>query len=259
MMAATDDRAALELVHQGWTHIQLQRPQAAWACWHRALRRAAEFPAAKQALATLESALELPAAARAVYRFRSPRDAAARARWSERLPGSGLEDLESAAGVFASLAGADPGDGAAAYNQALCLAWLGRNAESIAALERAVGILAETDFDHAVEAWTLAEVLRQGGGAEPLADDLSYAWIIDGAGDEARSSSIADLDARSLGRTRCKAQVVLGIHYTARADRLNPALTDVKWIVRRICECSKGPRYSIKTHCNCNTTARGHA
>jgi tetratricopeptide (TPR) repeat protein len=185
MMTTTDDRAALELVHQGWNHLQLQRPQAAWACWQRALRRAAEFPAAKQALATLESALELPAAARAVYRFRSPRDAAARARWSEGLPGSGLEDLESAAAAFASLAEADPGDGAAAYNRALCLAWLGRNTESIAALDRAVGILAESDFDHAVEAWTLAEVLRQGGGAEALADDLSYAWIIDGAGDEA--------------------------------------------------------------------------
>src|SRR5262245_22779827 len=82
----------------------------------------------------------------------------------------------------------------------------------------------------------------------------------DGAGDDrARSSSIADLDARSLGRTRCKVQVVLGIHYTARADRLIPALTGVKWIVRRICECSKGPRYSIKSQCNCNRTARGHA
>jgi tetratricopeptide (TPR) repeat protein len=185
MMTTTDDRAALELVHQGWNHLQLQRPQAAWACWHRALRRAAEFPAAKQALATLESALELPAAARAVYRFRPPRDAAARARWSERLPGSGLEDLESAAGVFASLAGADPGDGAAAYNQALCLAWLGRNTEAINALDAAVRNLAGTDFDHAVEAWTLAEVLRQGAGAEALADDLSYAWIIDAAGDEA--------------------------------------------------------------------------
>jgi len=80
----------------------------------------------------------------------------------------------------------------------------------------------------------------------------------DGAGDEARSSSIADLDARSLGRTRCKVQVVLRIHYNARADRLIPGLTGVKWIVRRICECSKGPRCSIKTECNCNSTARGH-
>jgi len=50
----------------------------------------------------------------------------------------------------------------------------------------------------------------------------------DGAGDEARSSSIADLDARSLGRTRCKVQVVLRIHYNARADRLIPGLTGVK-------------------------------
>src|SRR5262245_58787309 len=83
----------------------------------------------------------------------------------------------------------------------------------------------------------------------------------DGSGDgnRARSSSIADLDARSLGRTRCKVQVVMGIHYNVRADRLIPVLTRVKWIVRRICECSKGPRYSIKSQCNCNSTARGHA
>src|SRR5690349_20301664 len=104
MTAATDDRAALELVHQGWNHLQVHRPLAAWACWQRALGRAREFPAAKQALATLESAQELPGAARAVYRFRPPRDAAARARWDQRLPGSGLEDLESAAAAFASLA-----------------------------------------------------------------------------------------------------------------------------------------------------------
>jgi tetratricopeptide (TPR) repeat protein len=185
MTATTDDPAALALVHEGWSHLQLQRPLAAWASWHRALRGGAEFPAARQALSTLESALELPAAARTVYRFRSPRDAAGRQRWSEHLPGSGLEDLDSAAAGFASLAAANPGDGAAAYNLALCLAWLGRNSESIAALDHAVGILADGDFDQAVEAWTLAEVLRQGGGAEARADDLSYAWIVDGAAPEA--------------------------------------------------------------------------
>src|SRR5262249_8461722 len=86
-------------------------------------------------------------------------------------------------------------------------------------------------------------------------DQAGQASTGDGAGDgnRARSSSIADLDARSLGRTRCKVQVVLGIHYNARADRLIPALTGVKWIVRRICECSKGPRCSINTQCNCNS------
>ena len=59
---STESAAALELVRQGWSHLQHRRPQAAWAAWHRSLRRAPEFPAAQRALATLESALELPAA-----------------------------------------------------------------------------------------------------------------------------------------------------------------------------------------------------
>jgi tetratricopeptide (TPR) repeat protein len=185
MTAMTEDQAALELVHEGWSHLQLQRPLAAWASWHRALRRAPAFPAATQALATLESALELPAAARAVYRFMPPADAAARTRWKQRVPdvgnsnGNGDGNLDDAAAAFASLAAADAGDAAAAFNEGLCFAWLGRNTEAIAALDRAVRVLAATDFDRATMAWMLAEVLRQGGGAEALADDLSYAGIID--------------------------------------------------------------------------------
>jgi tetratricopeptide (TPR) repeat protein len=185
--AMTHEQAALELVHQGWSHLQHQRPQAAWAAWHRALRRIPGFPAAQQALATLESALELPAAARAAYAFQSSTDAVARARWREHFPAIGLEDLDSAATAFAALAAADPTDGAAAYNEGLCLAWQGRNSDAIAALDRAVRLLAPAAarFERAVEAWTLAEVLRQGGDAEALADDLSYAWIVAIPGPEA--------------------------------------------------------------------------
>src|SRR4051794_9248739 len=99
-MTPTTDPAsdeALALVHQGWTHLQLQRPQAAWASWHRALRRVPDFPAATQALATLESAGELPAAARAVYRFQAPRDAMRRARWDSKFQGRDHEQLDDAA------------------------------------------------------------------------------------------------------------------------------------------------------------------
>jgi tetratricopeptide (TPR) repeat protein len=178
---STESAAALELVRQGWSHLQHQRPQAAWAAWQRALRRVPEFPAAKQALETFESALELPAAARAVYRFRPPEGAAARARWNERFSGRAPDDLADAVAAFATLAADDPADAAAAYDEGLCLAWLGRNREAIGTIDRAVRLLASTGFDRAVEAWTLAEVLRQGAGAEALADDLSYAWVIDPA------------------------------------------------------------------------------
>ena len=47
-------------------------------------------------------------------------------------------------------------------------------------LDRAVALDAGPAFEPAVEAWTLAEVLRQGDGAEPLADDLRFACILDG-------------------------------------------------------------------------------
>ena len=182
---SSESAAALELVHQGWSHLQRQRPQAAWAAWQRALRRVPEFPAATQALETLEAALELPAAARAGYRFQPPEGAACRARWNERFAGRAPDDLDDAVAAFASLAAADPADAAAAYNEGLCLAWLGRNREAIGALDRAVRLLASTGFDRAVEAWALAEVLRQGGDAEPLADDLSYAWVIEPADPDA--------------------------------------------------------------------------
>ena len=43
---------------------------------------------------------------------------------------------------------------------------------------------ADEDASKAVEAWTLAEVLRQGGGAESLADDLRFACTYAWSGDE---------------------------------------------------------------------------
>jgi tetratricopeptide (TPR) repeat protein len=179
-----DRPTALSLVHDGWNHLRLQRPLAAWASWQRGLRVAPDDPAARQALATLESAPELPAAARASYRFQAPptADAARRARWDARLqPGRGLDDLAVAADTFAALADDDPGDADARLNQALALAWLGRNAEAVATLDRALAALATSDPGRAADAWTLAEVLRLGAGAEALADDLRYVRTVEWA------------------------------------------------------------------------------
>lgn len=181
-MAATPD--ALSLVHEGWDHLKLERPLAAWACWQRALRIEPDQPAARQALDRLAQAPELPASARKEYRFRNPSDPARRARWDAAFRGRDLSDLAVAASAFAGLANEDPTDPDAPYNQALCLAWLGRNAEAIAALDRAVGLRAGSDPEGAAAAWTLAGVLRQGGGAEELADAVRYAveWEGDPAG-----------------------------------------------------------------------------
>ena len=172
--ASTDPAAApaLALVHEGWNHLRQQRPLAAWACWRQALRAEPEQPAATHALAVLASAADLPEAARAEYRFLTPVGTDQRLRWDGELRSRDLGDLAIAATAFDRLA--DGGDGRARFNQGLCLAWLGRNAAAIAALDQAVQTLAEAEPGVAVDAWTLAEVLRQGSGAETLADDLNH-------------------------------------------------------------------------------------
>lgn len=169
---------ALAWVHRGWDHLRRQRPLAAWASWNRALRIEPDQPAATEALAILAGAEDLPASARTVYRFRPPIGDDRRARWDAHFRGRDLAELEPAAAAFAELADADPDDSAARYNQALAFAWLGRNVEAIDALELVVATDAPRDFEVAVHAWMLAEILRQGAGAEVLADDLDHALVL---------------------------------------------------------------------------------
>src|SRR5262245_20678677 len=170
---------ALALVHEGWNHLRLQRPLAAWASWQRALRIVPGFTAAAEAIARLEAASDLPAIARTVQRFRATEAADRRNRWDAQIRGRNLEDLSDAADLFGRLASDDSSDAAAWFNRGLCLAWLGTNHEAISCLDQATRLDCEGAFDRAVAAWSLAEVLRQGAGAEPLADDLRYVWIID--------------------------------------------------------------------------------
>lgn len=170
--------AALALVRRGWEHLQLQRPLAAWACWQQAARLKPGDPAAVEALDRLARSAVLPDAAKAAHRFRPPVGEARRARWDAAMRDRDLSDLVAAATTFDVLAAADPADSAARFNRGLCLAWLGRNVAAIAALDRVIRLDAEADFEGAVAAWTLAEVLRHGAGAEELADDLNYGGSI---------------------------------------------------------------------------------
>jgi hypothetical protein len=170
--------AILDLVQEGWEHLRLQRPIAAWASWQRALRLAPDDPRAIEALEILASAEDLPAAARSVYKFRSPRRDEQRTAWNNAFQGRDLQDLRVAAMTFRELGDADPTDSAARYNEALCLAWQGADEHAIAALDRAVRSDAVAKTISAVEAWTLAEILRQGAGAESLADDLNHTLIV---------------------------------------------------------------------------------
>ena len=173
MSSTSPIASAKALVHEGWDHLRARRPLAARASWQRALRLGDDTSAAAQAIATLESAADLPAAARTVYRLRPPADAARREAWDDRLrglagggagSGGGLgdADLAAMADAFGRLASAGPPDPAAWYNRALCLAWLGSNREAVTCLARAVELEADPALDRAVEAWTLAELLRQG-------------------------------------------------------------------------------------------------
>ena len=173
-----DSTPALALVHEGWNHLKRQRPLAAWASWRRALRFEPEHKAAAHALDLLASAPDLPDAARADYRFLTPVGNLQRDRWDQELRARDLGDLAVAAEAFGRLASPTEsnlkGDGRAWFNQGLCLAWLGRNVDALVALDRAVGALGEPEPGIAVDAWTLAEILRQGGGAEAWADDLNH-------------------------------------------------------------------------------------
>ena len=159
--------------------MRLQRPLAAWASWQQALRVAPEDRAATEALALLDSADELPPIARVGHRFRSPAEPLRRERWSSAFSGRDLGDLGAAAYVFAEIADEDPGDSAALHNLGLCAAWRGENWAAIDALDLSVGIDATENPDAAVASWMIAEILRQGGGAEPLADDLSHFLVIE--------------------------------------------------------------------------------
>ncbi len=170
-----DDRA-LDLIHEGWRHLHLQRPLAAHASWQRALQLVPEQPAALEAIDRFQASSELPELARPSIRFREPTDDQTRERWNDAFQGTMIDDLTVAAEIFEELAEEDVTDADAWYNRALCLAWLGNNVAAINALDLYVHLRAVTPgyFDHAAEAWGLAEILRHGGGAEHLADDLSY-------------------------------------------------------------------------------------
>jgi tetratricopeptide (TPR) repeat protein len=176
----SQNESSTALVHEGWSHLKQQRPLAAWGSWQRALRVEPDSVPAAEALATLETSSELPSAARAVYRFRQPADPARRAAWDEFMRGDNADDLVALVELFGRLAVRDPADAAAWFNRALCLAWLGNNLEAVSSLDHVVKLTAGTAFDQAVAAWTLAEVLRHGAGAEALADDLrcvvTLAW-----------------------------------------------------------------------------------
>jgi post-segregation antitoxin (ccd killing protein) len=235
----------LALVRRGWDHLRAQRPLAAWADWQQALRLDPQDHAARQALDTLAATPALPSAARVPYRFRPPASPNRRLAWDQALRHGDLSDLQTSAQTFEAIAEADPTDAPALYNLALCQAWQGRNIEAIATLAAFVDRLALTDPDTAANAWTLAEVLRHGGGAEALADDLNYsgrlAWPAD-RGDPARLAPDGQARLVPLGTSESwppfewldRPMPDLSGSGTLDADRLPHVLASLAWADGRL-------------------------
>ena len=205
MPASSPSDVTSALVHEGWNHLMSQRPLAAWGTWQRALRADPDSAAARQALETVEKAPELPLAARKVYRFRKPRTEAQRSRWERALRGVDLGEHAELAEVcerFGRLTAALGDDPEAWFNYGLCLAWTGQHRPAIACLEQVVSLEADANFNHAVEAWVLAEVLRQGGGAESLCDDLRYACTFPWKPDDTADLEAAFAEIRRIPTPR---------------------------------------------------------
>ncbi len=97
------------------------------------------------------------------------------------MSGWNPEDLSVAADLFGKLVDDDPTDSAAwPSNRALCLTWSGTESRGDPPVWNIASSASRLSaFDGAVDAWSLAEVLRQGGGAETLANiELRFACTI---------------------------------------------------------------------------------
>ncbi len=178
--SVSDSVASATLAAEGHRQFVNQAPLAAWSYWQRALRLEPDCQAALDGLKWLENSGNWPIVARTQPKFRNPVGEDRRARWDQALQGKDLAEIELASTVFETIAQEDPLDADAIFNQALCLAWQAKNIQAIEALGRFVTLTAENDFEVAADAWTLAELLRHAEDAAPVADDVSFAYFLNG-------------------------------------------------------------------------------
>ena len=207
----------MALIHEGWDHLgaAAARGPVELAAGHAA---GGTVAAAAQAIATLESAADLPAAARAstgcagrpTPRAEGPGTIGCGASAGGGA-GSGAEgrvgeaDLAAMADAFGRLAAEGRPDAAAWYNRAICLAWLGSNREAVACLDARRSSWRPSRRRPRGGGLDAGRALRQGGGAEELADDLRFACTIDwDPGETARCSASSPrspgADAAGAGR-----------------------------------------------------------
>ena len=158
------------LYKAGAIHYLLGRPLAAWACWQRATKVFPDDQRSSQAVAEqISGNAMLPRTVRHGVPLRQPDELALfneerQQAWDRVLARPADVDLDDLVAGFRQLAEGDRSDSAAWFNLGLGLAWQGRNAEAIEAMDQFVQ---KTDDDEAAaDAWDIAELLRFG-----LADD----------------------------------------------------------------------------------------
>lgn len=162
----------------GTCHNFQGRPLAAWACWQRALKLDAGFEPAKKAMDEFvhQNGL-LPNAARHGLSLKTADEFTLfneeiGDRWESAVRAGEQLHLDDLAMAFEAVTAQEPNNAAAWYNLALARAWMGQNVQAIEALSQYVE--RENDLNLAADAWDIAEVLRMGGGAEDLSDNLLY-------------------------------------------------------------------------------------
>ena len=165
---------------------------------------------------------------RKVYRFRKPACEEQRTRWDRILRNGAAAELLDAAESFGRLTDEVADDVEAWFNRAPCLAWAGKDRQAIECLDQAVGLGADRQPDHATEAWVLAEILRQGGGAENLSDELRYACTFAWSAEQTASLRAAHPEIRQIPAPRDP----------MRSDDSLAEIEVMEWIDRRFPEPS---------------------
>ena len=117
----------------------------------------------------------IPEIARREYALQG-REPARHAKWLDALALADSGKLGAAAKAFEELTGAPKADALAWYNAGLLRAWQGDNAAALAALDKYVE--RETNEAKAVDAWSLAEVVRLGDDVEGQYDYVVHRTVM---------------------------------------------------------------------------------
>lgn len=208
--------------------LKLNHPLAARAALELAARLAPQEETLRTGLEqTFGKESRYPPVARQAPAFKAlPPGATAEKRkaWDQALGQAATGRLHDAVRAFQQLAGADEKDAAAWYNLGLSLAWLGENSRAVEALDRYVTL--EGDESKAADAWSLAEVLRQGQGMEDQADTVEYSITAPLRDPQSFAKILGDLErqGRLVGATVNEQEHTLNALILEKLPALTPEL-----------------------------------